>query len=164
MAPAAASTGPAREESGESGLSNRVETTQESEPSHGVTFSAGLVAREGRRDELVKTFQALLGSIRGSAGCLQCNLLEDVQQSNEIKLLVQWESREDFERHVKSDAFRRVLVGMELSAEPPDLRIQTIAGVSGMDLLREILECDDRAQGRKETVPEQERLPKGETR
>jgi quinol monooxygenase YgiN len=119
-----------------------------------VSFSLGLVAHEGRRDELLKTFRALLGSIRGSTGCLRSDLLEDIQQPNEMRLLVQWRRHEDLERHVKSDAFRRILVGMELSAEPPDLRIETIAGIRGMDLLREILECeDDRPEDLEEQRP-----------
>jgi len=131
--------------------------------SDGVTFSLGLVAREGRRDELVKTLGGLLGPIRGSAGCLRCNLLEDLQQPNDIQVLVQWRSREDFERHVKTDAFGRLLIAMELAAEHPKLEIRSVAGIRGMDLLRQLLDGeDDRPRDPRERRPAEEQ-PDGET-
>ncbi len=116
---------------------------QEPNSNHRVTFSVHLVAPEGGRDELVRTFRALLGPIRGTAGCLRCHLLEDVQQPNEVTLRVEWSRQEAFERHVRSELFRRILQAVELAAEPPDLEIQTIAGVRGMGLLREILGCEE---------------------
>ena len=113
------------------------------ETSRGVTFSLRLVAPDDGRDEVVKTFRSVLGPIRGSAGCLRCSLLEDVQQSNQLQLSVDWKRQEDFERHVKSDVFRRVLQATELAAELPELQIRTVTGVRGMGLLREILGCEE---------------------
>ena len=124
-------------------MSAREELTQGPERSPRVSFSLRLAAPAEGPDELVKTLQSLLGPIRAAAGCLRCVLLEDVRQANELHLLVEWRSWEDFEHHVKTDPFRRVLQGLELSTEPPDLQIRTITGVRGMDLLQEILGCDD---------------------
>ena len=124
-------------------MSRRGEFSRVPEPSCGVTFSLVLVASEERWDELVKAFRSVVGPLRGTAGCVQCRLLEDVQQLRELELFVEWRSREDFECHVKTELFRRVLHGMELAAEPPDLQIHAVAAVGGMDLLREILSCVD---------------------
>ena len=126
-------------------MSERDEVVQTTEPSYGVTFSLGLVSSEERWDELVRAFRSVVGPLRGTAGCVRCRLLEDVQQPNALQLFVEWRSQEDFERHVKTDLFRRILHAMELSAESPDLQIRTIAGVRGMDLLREAMGSDDGA-------------------
>ncbi len=108
-----------------------------------MTFSLAVFAREETRDELVETLRAVVRSIRGSFGLLRCSLLEDVQAPNELRLLTRWKSHDAFERHVMSPIFRRLLLGVELSAEPPELEIQTIAGIRGMDLLHEILQCEE---------------------
>ena len=124
-------------------MSEREELVPAPQRNHGVTFSVRLVAPDERPDELIETFRSLLGPIGAATGCLGCHLLEDVQHPEEVQLLVEWKRREDFERHVRTELFRRVLQGLELSAVPPELRIRTIAGVRGMDLLREILGCED---------------------
>ena len=110
-----------------------------SQPGPGVTFSLRLVRPDDGSDEAIKTLRAVLGPTGACAGCLRCTLLEDVQRPNELHLLVKWRSREDFERHVKTELFRSVLQAVDLSTEPPDLEVQTITDVHGMELLREIL-------------------------
>ena len=108
-----------------------------------VTFSLKLVATGDQRRELVQTFRSLLRPIRGSAGLLRCNLFEDVQLPDELQLLVEWRTREHFERHLETDVFRRILMGMDLAAEPPELEIRTISGVLGLDFVREFLGRED---------------------
>ena len=108
-----------------------------------VTFNVRLVARQDHDEELLQTFRSLLGPIRGTPGCVRCSLLEDVQDSDELELFVEWRSQDDFVDHVESALFRRLLVGLELAAEEPEIEIRTIAGLRGMDLLREILACDE---------------------
>jgi quinol monooxygenase YgiN len=111
-----------------------------------VTFTVRLEVYSEHRDEAIQTFRALLGPIRGTAGCLRCHLLEDVQEPNEVELVVEWKTEEDFARHVRTDLFRRVLQGMELACEPPEVRIRAVEGTRGMDLLHEFI--DDRESGR----------------
>lgn len=113
------------------------------EPGHGVTFTVRLDVSAERRNEVIETFRSVVGPIRGTAGCSRCNLLEDVQQPNEVELVVEWRGEEDFARHVRSDLFRRVLQGMELACQPPEVRIRTVEGVRGMDLLHELVESGE---------------------
>ncbi len=46
-----------------------------------------------------------------------------------------WDSEEEFERHIRSDMYRRVLEAMELSQVPPDLKFHHVADTRGMDLV-----------------------------
>lgn len=118
----------------------------QSEPSHGVTFTVRLEVSAERLGEVLQTFRSVLGPIRGTIGCLRCHLLEDVQQPNEVELVVEWKREEDFARHVRTDLFRRVLEGMELACQPPEVRIRTVEGARGMDLLRELTGVADSEQ------------------
>lgn len=110
----------------------------------GVTFSLRLVAPEERREELLQTFRSVVGPIRGTPGCLRCSLLEDVQQPSEIVFEMEWKKEAAFARHVQTDLFRKVLQGMDLAAEPPEVRIKTVSGVGDMERLRELVQASQR--------------------
>ena len=111
------------------------ERTSEMSP---VKFLCRVVAPDEKRNEVVRTFRALVGPIRGTPGCRGCTLLEDVQQPGQLQLTEEWANQHDFARHVRSNLVRRVLVAVELAAEPPDVEIETISGRRGMDLIFEL--------------------------
>jgi quinol monooxygenase YgiN len=46
-----------------------------------------------------------------------------------------WDSEEDFERHIRSDMYRRVLEAMELSGRPPELKVHRITESRGIELI-----------------------------
>lgn len=97
-----------------------------------------VVAADETQDELVRTFRALIGPVRGTPGCRNCRLLEDLQRPGQLVFSEEWTNQRDFARHVRSDQFRRVLVALELAAEPPELEIETISGRRGMGLIFEL--------------------------
>ena len=50
----------------------------------------------------------------------------------------EWESRENLERHIKSDPYRIILSLMELSGEPPEIKINTISKTEGLEAIEAI--------------------------
>lgn len=106
-----------------------------------VSFSVRLIADEEHRDELLQTLRSAVGPTRGTAGCLRCSLLEDVQQPDELLFEMEWKSEAAFAQYVQSALFRRVLQGMDLAAELPVVEIKTVSGVGGMAQLRELVEA-----------------------
>ena len=118
----------------------------------GVTFQVRLVSADESREELLRTLRSVVGPVRGTAGCLRCNLLEDVQDPTEVVFVEDWRSEEAFVRHIRTDVFRRVLQGMDLAAEPPEVRIKSVSGVGGMERLRELVEAGREHFDGKETT------------
>jgi hypothetical protein len=61
-----------------------------------------------------------------------------VQRPGQLQFYEEWATSEDFAQHVQSDLFQRVLVGLELAVEPPEVEIEMISGRRGMDLIFEL--------------------------
>jgi quinol monooxygenase YgiN len=85
--------------------------------------------------------QEILGSmieqIQFEPGCMSCRLYRDVQEECALMLDETWTSEKDLLRHLQSDRYRRVLLVVEMSAEPPEIRFDTIAHSSGVETIEQ---------------------------
>ena len=55
-----------------------------------------------------------------------------------ILYLEQWESREDFERHVRSSQYDRILAALDLARDPPEIDFFDNTGLGGMEVIEAI--------------------------
>ena len=55
-----------------------------------------------------------------------------------ILYLEQWESREDFERHVRSSQYDRILAALDLARDPPEINFFDNTGLGGMEVIEAI--------------------------
>jgi quinol monooxygenase YgiN len=85
--------------------------------------------------------QEILGSmieqIQFEPGCMSCRLYRDVQEERALMLEETWTSEKDLLRHLQSDKYRRVLLVVEMSVEPPEIRFDTIAHSSGVETIEQ---------------------------
>jgi quinol monooxygenase YgiN len=85
--------------------------------------------------------QEILGSmieqIQFEPGCMSCRLYRDVQEERALMLEETWTSEKDLLRHLQSDRYRRVLLVVEMSVEPPEIRFDTIAHSSGVETIEQ---------------------------
>lgn len=98
-----------------------------------------MVFNEPRRDEALRVLSGLVGPVRSHPGCLATRLLQDVGDERVLTWVDQWRRREDHERHVRSDAFRRLLAVMDLAAEPPIFEVNDVSRRHGFELVEELL-------------------------
>jgi quinol monooxygenase YgiN len=104
-----------------------------------------MVFTEPARDEALKVLRALWGPVRSHPGCLATRLMRDDQDDRVLTWVEQWQSQEDHERHVRSDAFRRLLAVMDLAAEPPVLEVDQIERRQGFQVVEQLLGGASRA-------------------
>ena len=97
-----------------------------------------MVAPPGRRDEILHALRWLAGPVQARRGCAGCRILQDLDDENALVLVEEWTSRETFERHLRSEDFRRLLAVAELATEPPELRFDRIAERRGLGLVAEV--------------------------
>ena len=72
-------------------------------------------------------------------GCLESSVYLKKTFEEEVILYVeQWQSREDFERHVRSSQYDRILVAMDLSSSPPKISFQEGDDLGGMEVIEAI--------------------------
>ena len=100
-----------------------------------ITASLKLVLPPKRRAEALRTLRSVQGPSRDRPGCVDCRILRDTQDENVLFYVEEWGSREQLERHIRTDHYRRLLEVAELSKEPPEIRFDTVSRREGIELI-----------------------------
>lgn len=104
-----------------------------------ITSTLRIVFNEPTREEALRVLRGLVGPVRSHPGCLATRLMQDVDDERVLTWADQWRRREDHERHVRSDAFRRLLAVMDLAAEPPTFEVDEVERRHGYELVEKLL-------------------------
>jgi quinol monooxygenase YgiN len=89
---------------------------------------------------VISSIRGLLEPTRTRSGCLGFRLLQEVTDTSNLVIEEQWASREAFERHVRSAAYRTVLETIEAACEPPSVEIHNVPSSQGMEVVHSILQ------------------------
>jgi quinol monooxygenase YgiN len=68
-------------------------------------------------------------------GCLSSRVYRNGQNENVLMFEQLWNSQEDLERHLRSDAYRMVLLVLEMAIEKPEIRFDTILRSTGIETI-----------------------------
>ena len=88
-----------------------------------------------RRAGVLEILSSLAERSRFEPGCIACRVYQDVEVEPVIVLEQLWESREDLDRHLRSEEFRKVLLVVEMSLEPPEIRFDEISSSTGFETI-----------------------------
>jgi quinol monooxygenase YgiN len=70
-------------------------------------------------------------------GCLCSRVYGDVNDERITLLEELWLTLEDLQHHLRSEKYRKILLVIEMAAEPPEIRFDTIAQTSGMETIEQ---------------------------
>jgi quinol monooxygenase YgiN len=76
--------------------------------------------------------------VRIKTGCLGASVYPKKFEEEVILYLEQWDSRENFERHVRSSQFDHILAALDLARDPPEIEFFENDGPGGMALVEAI--------------------------
>jgi quinol monooxygenase YgiN len=96
-----------------------------------VTLAIAPEQRQGALDVL----RSLMSPTRVEPGCLDCRLYEDVTAEGVFTLVEDWATLADLKRHLRTEAYRLLLMVMELSAAPPEVRFHMVSRTMGMEAI-----------------------------
>jgi len=88
-----------------------------------------------RRDEVLELLRSIQGPVRAQEGCAACHIYEEHAPEEAVVLVEQWASAEALDQHLRSEAYRRVLVALELSGSPPEIRFDHVTATEGIELI-----------------------------
>ena len=71
-------------------------------------------------------------------GCISCRIYQDVNDLDSVFLVEEWKTREELDRHLKSDQYRIVLSLVDLSEIPPVFQIRTISKTEGLEAIEAV--------------------------
>ncbi|PWU13616.1 MAG: antibiotic biosynthesis monooxygenase [Verrucomicrobia bacterium] len=94
-------------------------------------------SRDERR-HLLSILRSVQGPIQSYPHCKSCRIYEEDGVDNAVLFLERWDSEADFERHVKSELYRRILNAVEFSRSPPEIFFNYVSKTRGIDLIEDL--------------------------
>jgi len=88
-----------------------------------------------RRADILNVLRSVLGPVRAQPGCVSCHIYEELGPEQAVILAERWGSRPDFEAHLRSESYRRILGAIELSGAPPEIHFDTVSGNGGLSAM-----------------------------
>lgn len=88
-----------------------------------------------KQREALDILGGVIDQVQFEPHCISSRLYCGVDEARAILLDELWESGRDILEHLKSDAYRRVLLVVEMAEEPPDIRFETITQTSGVEII-----------------------------
>ncbi len=91
-----------------------------------------------KRQEMLQTVGVLSRIARKERGCRACDVYIDTENADAFLLMEEWDSEEDFDRHVRTASFSVLLGALTLLNERPDVRINAVAERAGMEKIKTV--------------------------
>lgn len=98
-----------------------------------------ITAPDGQRDQLLRDLRLAAAPVCVESGCVRCLIVEDVEEPGTFTMMEEWLTGRDWERHVTSAGYRRILQLAEISARAPVVRFNDVwrtLGIDAVQLLR----------------------------
>ena len=85
-----------------------------------------------KRLELSQAIVSLTDSIRAKKGCRSCDFCQSLENENELCLIEEWDTLENFKAHLKSELFKVLRGAMNLLEEPCNGMFYTVLHSEGI--------------------------------
>jgi len=83
-----------------------------------------MIVRNDKIDEFISIFKEMIEPTKGEKGYIKYEMYQDEDDPALLIVLEQWDKREDFDRHLESEHFKRIVPKMsELIVGETDLNI-----------------------------------------
>lgn len=91
-------------------------------------------SRDERR-QLLAILRSVQGPTLAQPHCQSCRVYEEDGFEHAILYIERWDSEAEFERHVRSELYRRILAAVEVSHKQPEISFDYVSHTRGMDLI-----------------------------
>jgi quinol monooxygenase YgiN len=88
-----------------------------------------------KRREAMQILNMMAEHNRSQMGCLSSHIYHDEQMEAAFLVEEVWKSQKDLDRHLRSDAYLKTLLVVEMALETPEIRFQTIRQSAGLEVI-----------------------------
>lgn len=88
-----------------------------------------------KREEMRRALTSLSGPTETEPGCLSSELFQDLSDANMFRIEFRWKTQTHLIRHIRSDAYKKLLLLVELGAEAPKVEFYMVSELEGLDLV-----------------------------
>lgn len=86
------------------------------------TVSISLKIFQQKRKEFLQTVHTLQSDLRKDPGLIKSRLFQDKNDSERFQLINEWETYQDYDRYLRSEAFRVLIGALKVLSEETDVR------------------------------------------
>lgn len=98
-----------------------------------VELLVRLTASAGRSPELIQALRSVMRSLQFEGVCHAARAASDADDPNVVWYCEEWDGIEDFERHLRSKSFDRLLSVVETAAAAPLIECRVVSETRGLD-------------------------------
>lgn len=88
-----------------------------------------------KQKEVMQTLVSMIEPTGKEKGCLSYEVFSDIEDRNVFSLIEEWETRDDLNRHLRSNRFGVLLGTKGLLCKPPKIQIHTCSHSEGMEAI-----------------------------
>ncbi len=102
-----------------------------------LIYQIKIEIRQYKTDEFDKTMRLFLRKIRKKKGCLGYDVYRDFETENIYILVGEWKTRQDMERHFRTQDFEVLIGAARVLGESFAMNIAEVSKTGGFELARE---------------------------
>jgi quinol monooxygenase YgiN len=103
-----------------------------------VRVAIRMLIPAGKRKEARSILYAMIMRIRLKEGCLSSRLYQDAMGGKTLLFEEMWADENHFQKHLRSDEFRNVLLVVEMASEPPEIHFDRIDHSTGIGTIQKM--------------------------
>jgi quinol monooxygenase YgiN len=88
-----------------------------------------------KQKEVMQTLLSMIEPAGKEKGCLSYDVLCDMEDNHVFSLIEEWETREDLDRHIRSERFGVLLGTKSLLTKPSEINIHTVSHSEGVEVV-----------------------------
>jgi len=88
-----------------------------------------------KRTEMMQTLLSMIEAAEKEHGCLSYDVFSDLENDRLFSVIEEWETREDLNRHIRSEKFSALLGTKSLLAKPSEIKIHTVSHSEGVEVV-----------------------------
>ena len=92
--------------------------------------------RPDKRKEVMQTLFSMIEPTRQEKGCLDYYVFQNIEDENSVSIIEEWKTREDLDRHMRSDRFGILLGTKSLLKDKQKILIYTISNSEEMKVVK----------------------------
>lgn len=89
-------------------------------------------------DRALQLLQSVVGLTESAPGCIACTVAQNLSDPEYLHYTERWQSEAGFHRHARSEAFRRVLMALDMAIEEPQVLVGNLSGHNGLAYLLDL--------------------------
>jgi quinol monooxygenase YgiN len=102
-----------------------------------VRSSIRMLIPLNKQKEALEILEAACARIEFNPNCIFTHLYRGVDDVRAITVEERWASDEDLMQHLRSEIYRRILLVIEMSEEPPEIIFDIISKSTGIEKIEE---------------------------